>query len=314
MSRKPSRRNQKTKTASDYNRIAKKQQAKQTLMITPPEGVPIGFGRADFGSRVGAQTLDLLVTYGILFLFILLLFLNTGIAWETATAFFALLTFMLRIPYYIFSELIWNGRTLGKKWIRLRVISLNGRRLEPHQVVVRNLMKEAEVFTPIGLVFGLGTESGWVQFFMFLFVCITISVPIFSKDNQRIGDMIAGTVVVRQPRMEIANELTHASTSLDDEFVFETIHLEHYGKFELQFLEDILRDQTNNQVAYDRDRDVARTIVRKIGFTDQVPVARARPFLQAFYNAQRAHLEGRQLFGDKREDKYHQTDQNRSAK
>lgn len=306
MSRKPSRRNRKQqKTASDYNRIAQKKAAKQTLMITPPEGVPISFARADFGARVGAQFLDLLLTYGILFLAIFILFLNLNIAWETAMAFFALLSFMLRIPYYILTELIWNGRTLGKRWVKLRVISLNGRRLEPHQVVVRNLMKEAEVFTPIGLMFGLGTESGWTQFFMFLFLLVTISIPIFSKDKQRIGDMIAGTVVVRQPTVALATELTEAVQAYDDEFVFETNHLEHYGKFELQFLEDILRDRSRNQMALDRDKDVTRTIARKIGYTDPIARDRARPFLQAFYNAQRAHLEGKQLFGDKREDKYH---------
>lgn len=305
MSRKPSRRNQQTKTASDYNRVLQKQRDKQTLMITPPEGVPIRFARADFGARVGAQMLDLLITYGILFIAIFIVFLNIGMTWETATAFFALLSFMLRIPYYILTELIWNGRTLGKKWVRLRVISLNGRRLEPHQVVVRNLMKEAEVFTPIGLMFGLGTESGWTQFVMFLFLCITISIPIFSKDKQRIGDMIAGTVVVRQPRVELAKELTEMVAVEDAEFVFEPTHLEHYGKFELQFLEDILRDPKYDQPAIERDRDVTRTIARKIGFTDPITSSRARPFLQAFYNAQRAHLEGRALFGDKREDKYH---------
>lgn len=305
MSRKPSRRNQKqARTASDFNRVMQKQRDKQTLMVTPPEGVPIAFARADFGARVGAQMLDLLVTYGILFIALFIVFLNIGVSWETATAFFALLSFMLRIPYYILTELMWNGRTLGKKWIRLRVISLNGRRLEPHQVVVRNLMKEAEVFTPIGLMFGLGTESGWTQFLMFLFLCITISIPIFSKDKQRIGDMIAGTVVVRQPKVQLAKELTENVAVEDAEFVFEPIHLEHYGKFELQFLEDILRDPKYDKAAIERDRDVTRAISRKIGFTDPITSNRARPFLQAFYNAQRAHLEGRALFGDKREDKF----------
>jgi len=140
---------------------------------------------------------------------------------------------------------------------------------------------------------------------MFLFLLVTISIPIFSKDKQRIGDMIAGTVVVRQLTVALATELTESVQAYDDEFVFETNHLEHYGKFELQFLEDILRDRSRNQVALDRDRDVTRTIARKIGYTDPIGSARARPFLQAFYNAQRAHLEGKQLFGDKREDKYH---------
>ena len=151
----------------------------------------------------GRKFIDLLLTYGTLFALILLVLFNSRMAWPTASALFALLSFLLRIPYYILTELVWNGRTIGKRLVKIRVISVNGRRLEPHQVVVRNLMKEAEVFTPLGLLFGIGTSSGYVQWGMAVWLLIVLAIPVFSKQKQRLGDMIAGTCVVQQPKAKL---------------------------------------------------------------------------------------------------------------
>lgn len=223
-------------------------------------------------------------------------------------AFFSLVSFLIRIPYYILSELVWNGQTLGKKIVKLRVISASGRRLEPHQVVVRNLLKEAEIFLPIALIFGIMSSSGWVMAGMWVWLLIVILIPVFSKLNQRLGDMIAGTCVVNQPQVKQAKELTQSQAAKADRFIFTGEQLEHYGRFELQSLEQILREVTSTQASYDRDVKVSKTIRRKIGFTENVANGEARAFLSAFYAAQRAHLEARQMFGDKREDKHHKDD------
>lgn len=302
------KRKKKTKTASQYNQDALKRLDKTRFRITPPEGVPVAFQRASIGSRFGAQFMDLLLTYGGLILLLLLIEYLVNMRWETAMALFSLLSFLIRIPYYILSELIWNGQTLGKKIVKLRVISASGRRLEPHQVVVRNLMKEAEIFLPISLIFGIMSSSGWVMAGMWLWLLIVILIPVFSKLNQRLGDMIAGTCVVNQPQVKRATELTHTPQAKADRFVFLPIHLEHYGRFELQSLEQILREVNSTQSSYERDIKVAKTIRRKIGYQDGVSDGESRSFLSAFYAAQRAHLEARQMFGDRREDKHHKDD------
>lgn len=293
------------KTAAAYARDQRKRDEKRILWITPPEGVPIGFTRATLGARIGAQLLDLLITYGGLFALLLLVLYASSMSWETFNALFALLSFLIRIPYYILTELVWNGRTLGKRMLKIRVIAMNGRRLDPHQVVVRNLLKEAEVFTPIGLIFGVIATSGWVRLGMFVWLLVVFAVPLFSKKTQRLGDMIAGTVVVRLPRVQQSTELTDQAKPIADQFVFQPHHLEHYGRFELQSLEGILREAAKDRHGRERDAEVCKVIRGKIGFTDRVPDGDARAFLSAFYNAQRAHLEARQIFGDRREDKFH---------
>ncbi|PUB17488.1 RDD family protein [Yoonia sediminilitoris] len=301
MSRKPQ------KSAAEFNRDHLKREQKKMLLITPPEGVPLLFRRASLGARLGAQLLDLLITYGSL---LLLAFLVTYLSWaswfsETTEALFAILAFLVRAPYYILTELVWNGRTIGKRIVKIRVISVNGRRLDPHQVVVRNLMKEAEVFLPIMLVIGVMTSSGWVKLAMAVWLLFVFAVPLFSRQNQRLGDMIAGTCVVEQPKIALAKELTERTHVATEKFVFEPHHLEHYGRFELQSLERILRDPARSQAAYDRDKEVARTIAKKIGFTDRIADMEASEFLSSFYGAQRASLESGQIFGDVREDKLH---------
>lgn len=294
-----------TKTAAAYSRELERDLRARYLPIVPPEGVPIGFEKASMGARFGAQLLDLLITYGSLIALFIVVGLNIDIGWNGYVAIFALLSFLIRIPYYILTELVWNGRTIGKLILKIRVISSNGRRLEPHQVVVRNLMKEAEVFTPISLIFGILVTNGPMRFAMGVWLLAVILVPIFNKRNQRLGDMVAGTFVVVQPRVQQVAEVTEAAKQFSEQFVFTHDQLETYGRFELQSLEKILRDKGTAQADYQRDIDVARAICAKIGYTETVQPAQSRPFLMAFYNAQRAHLEQRQIFGDKREDKYH---------
>lgn len=292
-------------SAAAYARDQRKRDEKRILRITPPEGVPISFTRATLGARIAAQLLDLLITYGGLFLLLLLVLYSSRMSWETLNALFAILSFLIRIPYYILTELVWNGRTLGKRILKIRVIAMNGRRLDPHQVVVRNLLKEAEVFTPIMLLFGVVASSGWARLGMLAWLLVVIAIPMFSRNTQRLGDMIAGTCVVRLPRVQQTSELTDQAKPVADQFVFQPHHLEHYGRFELQSLESILRETPRNTQARDRDAEICKAIRGKIGFTDIVTYRDARAFLAAFYNAQRAHLEARQIFGDRREDKFH---------
>ena len=77
----------------------------------PPEGVPITFVLASRGARLGAQILDIIITFGGTLAFILLLAWSGVLGLAPLMALYLLLTFFIRIPYYIFAELVWNGRT-----------------------------------------------------------------------------------------------------------------------------------------------------------------------------------------------------------
>jgi hypothetical protein len=142
----------------------------------------------------------------------------------------------------------------------------------------------------------------WVMGFWLLAV---ILIPIINKRNQRLGDMVAGTFVVVQPKIKRVAEVTDTAKAYVEAYQFSHDQLEKYGRFELQSLEKILRDKGTSQTDYKRDCDVAEAIRKKIGYVEHVQKSQSRPFLLAFYNAQRAHLEQRQIFGDRREDKFH---------
>lgn len=275
--------------------------------FVPPEGVPIHFTIASLGARIGAQSIDLIVTYLSVYVCVLLLVFSGLLPFEAEVTLIVLFVFMLRIPYYILSELVWNGRTLGKRIVGIRVINMNGRRLTPHQVTARNLLKEVEFFTPLTMVFAAPDMSVWGISITLVWVMIVTIVPMANKRRQRLGDMIAGTLVVDNPRSVLLPDLAVSAplaASASEIFDFVPAHLEIYGRFELQTLEDVLRDPQKSANKADIER-IARTIIRKINYDVPVKQGQELAFLTTFYRAQREHLETLRLFGTRREDKFH---------
>lgn len=281
------------------------------ITFTPPEGVPISFTIASLGSRLGAQLLDLLLTWAFAIAVVLLIAWLELIPWHAFGTLLTLIAFFLRVPYYLLSELVWNGRTLGKRMTRLRVISADGRRLTPWQIAARNLMKEVEFFTPATMliaagIMALGPIATTIAVVWGLAVYI---VPLTNKRRQRLGDMIAGTVVVDAPKAVLLPDMARQPlASAVDRFVFQPHQLDIYGRLELQTLEEILRTaQADPKMVKDLTK-VVEAITTKIQFTERLQPADQLDFLQAFYRAQREHLESRRLFGDRREDKFHAKD------
>jgi uncharacterized RDD family membrane protein YckC len=287
-----------------YRDAAPKRRVERLL---PPEGVPITFNIASVGARFGAQIMDVLITY------LSVLLVAFGLFWLNIlplTATFSLiiiLFFLVRIPYYILAELVWNGRTLGKRIARIRVISADGRRLTPHQITARNLMKEVEFFTP-GMMLLTVDDLGWgLGLITTLWVLIVLIVPFTNRRRQRLGDLVAGTLVVENPKTALLGDLVAKAPARDARFEFLPVHLDVYGRYELQTLEAILRDPAKGPAGEVELARVTDAIIRKIGYVPKVPPNDRMDFLMAFYRAQREHLENRRLFGDRREDKFHRT-------
>jgi uncharacterized RDD family membrane protein YckC len=283
---------------------------KRLEQFIPPEGVPINFAVASLGTRFGAQCLDLIFTFLLVFVCAIAIVSGGFLPPEAEMTLMILLAFLIRTPYYVLSELIWNGRTLGKKITGIRVINVDGRRLTPHQVTARNLMKEVEIFTPLSLVFAAGSMPAWEIGLTIALVLVILTVPLANRRRQRLGDIIAGTLVVDNPRSVLLSDLAilaPTTVSSQTEFDFLPEHLDVYGKYELQTLEDVLRDPTKSSNNAEIVQ-IVRTIVRKIGYRDPVKPGQQLLFLTAFYRAQREHLETLRLFGTRRENKFYQAE------
>jgi uncharacterized RDD family membrane protein YckC len=293
---------------------------RQTAVLTP-EGVELRVELAERGERAGAFLIDALFVIGavlvLVFGTIYLMTLLEGYALAFGLAVF----FLLRTFYFSFFELIWRGRTPGKRLIGLRVIDRAGGPLRPSSVVVRNLMREIEVFLPLSLMMvpDVVGNAGLVQLCAAIWIGIFVLMPVFNRQGLRIGDMVAGTLVVASPKAALLPDLVDSAISpigavpalraqpVSGRFAFEPHQLEHYGIYELQTLEAVLR--RSDAHAGQTRREIAERIRRKINWTSEADWnfnydGIVVEFLQSFYVAQRAHLERKMLFGKRRKDKH----------
>lgn len=277
----------------------------------PPEGVRLDFEVAGLGMRFAAQLIDLLLTFLATGALIFLLSLMR-VDWSVLEIIWSLLFLFIRAPYYILTEILWNGQTLGKRITRLRVVSADGQSLRPYAVAARNLMKEVEVFYPGTMLFAAQSLDPLEYIVLLVWIAILLMVPLTNRKRQRMGDMIANTYVIHQPDAVLLPDLsTRTDARTHERFSFLAHQLDHYGAFELQTLERVLHIDDTRFAADAKARHtqnlqaIAEKVIAKIEYTDRVLPQDVPEFLEAFYVAQRRHLETRKLFGDAREDKFH---------
>ena len=91
--------------------------------LIPPEGVPLHLDIAGLGVRLAAQVTDVLISL-LAAISLLILVISLGLSSpNTIFAIASLLFFLIRVPYYVFSELLWNGQTPGKCLMKIKVVS-----------------------------------------------------------------------------------------------------------------------------------------------------------------------------------------------
>lgn len=279
------------------------------LALVTPEEVPVHFRVGDIGGRLGALALDLLIQAAGLTALMLPVVLSGQLLGEAAMAAAMVLFFLVRVLYFPFFELRWHGRTPGKKKLGLRVVARDGGPLTAGMVFARNLTRELEIFLPLTLLLARRSfleMSAGAGLAAVVWICVLILIPFANRHRLRVGDLVAGTVVVAEPRPVLLDDLAETAqrTRAADEYTFTGEQLEIYGIEELQVLEEVLR----RPEAAHRDRllqRIAATVQAKI---DWVPPPgrtaehfQPERFLRAFYAAQRSRLEAGLLSGERRQ-------------
>jgi uncharacterized RDD family membrane protein YckC len=280
--------------------------ARMRRSFVTPEGVDLQLEIGDASQRAGAFLIDLAIIVGVLIAMSFVLMLAgigtagvTGISWVLIV--WILAAFVLRNFYFTFFELSAKAATPGKRMMGLRVAARHGGRLEAQAVLVRNIMRELEVFVPISVMAtGAGEDSldGWMYLLTFIWVSIFTFFPMFNKDRLRIGDLVGGTWVVRTPKQALLRDMADDLTERSQHYHFSDAQLAAYGIKELQVLEQVLRGSDADTM-----RTVAQRICTKIGMTyrwDQSDEA----FLNAYYQGLRGTLESKLLMGNRRVDKF----------
>jgi uncharacterized RDD family membrane protein YckC len=147
------------------------------LYIRTPEGIAFSLPLASPATRALAWLIDLaclavmmqIVGFGMQLIGIL--------SADLAMGMMIFVFFVLQLGYAIACEWFWRGQTVGKRVLRLRVMDSRGLRLHFSQIMLRNLLRCIDAMPLCYLVGGLA--------------CL------FSRKAQRLGDLVAGTVVVR---------------------------------------------------------------------------------------------------------------------
>jgi uncharacterized RDD family membrane protein YckC len=160
------------------------------LSIETPELVAIEMPLAGIGSRFIALLVDYLIwSAGFLVLLALAAMILPAIgafsriSQQWAVALVLLIIFLLNWGYFTLFEAFWNGRTPGKRMVRIRVIQRSGRAIGLFESMARNLVRYIDQFPfPLHVV-------GVITMFV-------------TSQHQRLGDLAAGTLVVRERNEE----------------------------------------------------------------------------------------------------------------
>ena len=144
---------------------------------------------AGIGSRFIAILVDyLILIIGGFVLSLILIFILAAVHafahWSEnwIVGFILILIFLAVWGYFAIFEAFWNGKTPGKHVAKIRVIHRSGRAIGFLESLARNLVRYAD--------------------FLPAFYAVGVVAIFFSKQNQRLGDMVAGTLVVHDKEME----------------------------------------------------------------------------------------------------------------
>ncbi len=151
--------------------------------IRTPENVAFEFELAGVASRAWAWVVDLVVMTALIGVSALVLIFVAGVVGDLATALLILIVFIVQWWYAALLEWWLGGQTIGKRVVGLRTLHERGIRLTFMQAVVRNLLRIVD-FLPVFYLAG-GVSA------------------LLDSHGRRLGDLAAGTIVVRERRVPL---------------------------------------------------------------------------------------------------------------
>lgn len=173
----------------------------ETIKVTTSQHVDIDYPVAGLGERIAARLIDLGVFLGIYTIFVLLI-LVAGFSNAMKDVPYLVATMIIiygagYVFYNLICEIFMNGQCIGKRLMKIKVISLDGSQASIGQYFIRWLFRLVD--------FGLTAQVGGL-------ICIAIS-----EKKQRIGDIVAGTTVIKTvPRTDFNHIAFHP---VDEDYI-----------------------------------------------------------------------------------------------
>ena len=227
----------------------------ERVRIETPEQVALELPIAGIGSRFLAVAIDTLLQIALAIGTVLALGYGARMMPDAVPRFFTLLgpaaailvLFCIYWGYFAFFEIIWSGRTPGKRLAHVRVVKESGRAMTAYDAIARNVLRAID-FLPV--MYGVG-----------------VLVMMLNRRSRRIGDYVAGTIVVHDRRARAA-QLPRAPAQAVD---ISAEKLAQMGDDELSLIEAYLqrRDDLDPLVRDNMRDQIAARIVRRTGVRPQ---------------------------------------------
>jgi uncharacterized RDD family membrane protein YckC len=151
----------------------------EIITVHTAQNIDIDYEIGGLGERILARIID----YAIFLPFLFIAMILASALEAQAIGIFAIAVFSLFVFYDLICEVFFNGQSLGKRVMKIRVISLDGARPSFGQYLLRWLFRLVD----FGLTGGLGA---------------LISAAV-TENGQRLGDLVAGTALIRSvPRTQ----------------------------------------------------------------------------------------------------------------
>ncbi len=183
----------------------------QTVDVETPELVVLTYSLAGVGSRVLAGLTDLAICMGALLVLVVAIAslsagalsfsVDVGASWGIAII--VIVQFVLLWGYYVLFEGLMDGQTPGKRLHHLRVVRDGGYSVTFGVSAVRNLIRMLDM------------QPGFLYF-------VGLTSLLFTRRGRRLGDLVAGTIVVREDVRSIAATPRQRSESADDASALQT--------------------------------------------------------------------------------------------
>ncbi|HID00428.1 MAG TPA: RDD family protein [Piscirickettsiaceae bacterium] len=237
------------------------------VVILTPENVELRYALAGLGSRFLALFVDVVVqglaVAGVVAAFSLANVLPKELVSWAGGLLFSLIS-LIWWGYFIFFEALWSGQTPGKRWAGLRVLRDGGFPVDFRAVLIRNLVRLLD-FLP-----GLYT-----------FGCIAI---LLHPQCKRLGDMAAGTIVVRErEEEEPVSRPTPAETPPSTPVFDPTlVPLHALRPQDLQVLRHFRerREELDAETQQRIARKIAQPLLRRLGIAEEQVQGRYGQFLE----------------------------------
>ncbi len=191
------------------------------ISISTAHNVDIDYIPAGVLDRILATLIDSAFQFGLLMLGLMFIGLFSMVA--SPTWFFVILAVIIA-SYHLFCEAVFNGRSLGKYTMRIQVVKLNGKKLTFWDCMLRWVFRLIDISISSGAV-------------------AVISI-IASKRMQRLGDMAAGTTVIKLEKAVTLKQISEFETPEEYQVVFQQAAL--LSDKDIKIIKDVLREVYKN--------------------------------------------------------------------